>query len=267
MIQLKESKEVEVIEDSYIYDDDTYFADRKYVTNSMLKVASKQCPKEFFYYLDGETPTSEAFLIGSAFHCLVLENEEFDSRYAVAPSVDRRTKAGKEMYAEFSEQHGEKEILTSNQFNKITAMHKALSKHEGAMNLLSGGEAEKIYCWKNLIHNTLCKAKIDYINRKEGYIVDVKTMQSTDKESFVDFAEKYNIFQQAAFYLHGTGMKDFYFIAVSKNGPMSIAVYKLRQSSIDKGRTSFNISLSDYKNIINAKPSECEANFGEIVEI
>jgi len=237
MIQLKESKEVEVIEDSYIYDDDTYFADRKYVTNSMLKVASKQCPKEFFYYLDGETPTSEAFLIGSAFHCLVLENEEFDSRYAVAPSVDRRTKAGKEMYAEFSEQHGEKEILTSNQFNKITAMHKALSKHEGAMNLLSGGEAEKIYCWKNLIHNTLCKAKIDYINRKEGYIVDVKTMQSTDKESFVDFAEKYNIFQQAAFYLAGcraVGLptEKFYFLAQEKAHPYPYGVYTLSDEAI-----------------------------------
>tara|TARA_B100001059_G_scaffold63820_1_gene59756 strand:- start:22684 stop:23487 length:804 start_codon:yes stop_codon:yes gene_type:complete len=267
MIQIKGSREVEPLEDSYIYNDDTYFADRKYATNSMLKVAMKKCPKEFFYYLDGETPTSEAFLIGSAFHCLVLENEEFDGRYAVAPSVDKRTKAGKEMYAEFAEQHGEKEILTTNQYNKITAMHAALLRHEGAMNLLSGGEAEKIFFWRNIVHETLCKAKIDYINEKDGYIVDVKTMQNTDKESFVEFAEKYNIYQQAAFYLHGTGMKDFYFIAVSKNGPMSVGIYKLSRTSLDKGRISFSVGLSDYKKCINAKPSECEANYGGICEI
>lgn len=267
MIQLKTTQNIKRIEDSYIYDDDTYFADRKYVTNSMLKVAGKQCPKDFVYYLNGGTPTSEAFLIGSAFHCLVLENKEFDKRYAVAPSADRRTKAGKEMYAEFSEQHGEKEILTNSQYTKITTMYNSLSKHEFAINLLSGGEAEQIYCWEDLIHKTLCKAKIDYINKDKGYLVDVKTMQSVDIESFKEFAEKYNIFQQAAFYLHGSGMKDFYFIAVSKNGAMSVAVYKLRQSSIDKGKLSFSVALSDYKKIINAKPSEYEANFGEIVEI
>lgn len=267
MIHLKESKEVELIEDSYIYDDDTYFADRKYVTNSMLKVASKHCPKEFFNYLDGETPTNEAFLIGSALHCMVLENQEFDNRYAITPSVDKRTKAGKEIFTEFSEKNEGKDILTTSQYNKIDAMYKSILGSENSMNLLSGGEAEQIYCWKNVVHNTLCKGKIDYINKKDGYIVDVKTMQSVDIQSFTEFAEKYNVFQQAAFYLHGTGMKDFYFIAVSKNGPMSVAVYKLRQSSIDKGKVSFNIALSDYKKVINAAPSEYEANFSKIVEI
>ena len=114
-------------------------------------------------------------------------------------------------------------------------------------------------------HGHPCKSRFDWYTGEDVW--DLKTCRDASPRGFKGAINSFRYFQQAAFYLHGTGMKDFYFIAVSKNGPMSVAVYKLRQSSIDKGKVSFNIALSDYKKVINAAPSEYEANFGKIVEI
>ena len=50
---------------------------------------------EWFKYCEEhpEEKRSDAFIIGSAFHKLVLEPSGFGSEFAVAPVVDRRTKA------------------------------------------------------------------------------------------------------------------------------------------------------------------------------
>ena len=44
-----------------------------------------------------EEPTPN-MVLGSAFHKLVLEYDDFESEFAVMPNVDKRTKAGKEAY-------------------------------------------------------------------------------------------------------------------------------------------------------------------------
>ena len=44
-----------------------------------------------------------ALVMGSLFHTLVLEENEFTARYAVLPDIDRRTKEGKIIYSEFEQ--------------------------------------------------------------------------------------------------------------------------------------------------------------------
>ena len=44
------------------------------------------------YIKPEQTP---AMVFGNLLHCLVLEPEDFESTYAVAPKVDKRTKDGK----------------------------------------------------------------------------------------------------------------------------------------------------------------------------
>ena len=61
------------------------------------------CPAKYRYRKDNpddnETP---AMLFGSMVHKLILEPEDFEREYAVAPECDRRTKAGKAIFDEFA---------------------------------------------------------------------------------------------------------------------------------------------------------------------
>jgi len=57
-------------------------------------------PRAFIAYKLQERKTTAAMQMGEAVHCLVLEPEEFDKRYHVAPEVDGSTKEGKAVWAE-----------------------------------------------------------------------------------------------------------------------------------------------------------------------
>jgi exodeoxyribonuclease VIII len=52
-----------------------------------------------------------ALVMGSLFHTLVLEENEFTARYAVLPDIDRRTKEGKIIYSEFEQASGGRDLV------------------------------------------------------------------------------------------------------------------------------------------------------------
>ena len=71
-------------------------------------------------YIDGinEQVETSALVLGKALHCRVFEPAEFGKRYAIAPSVDKRTKEGKELYADFVQQSEGLTVLTREQDRK-----------------------------------------------------------------------------------------------------------------------------------------------------
>ena len=66
---------------------------RDYLSVSALK-AFNRSPNHYIQYLTGPRKASKAMAFGSALHCAVLEPDEFDSRYALAPKLEKRTPAG-----------------------------------------------------------------------------------------------------------------------------------------------------------------------------
>lgn len=58
-------------------------------------------PAYYRYVKENPKEQTLAMLLGSVFHKLVPEPETFTAEYAVCPAVDRRTKAGKEVYQAF----------------------------------------------------------------------------------------------------------------------------------------------------------------------
>ena len=75
-------------------------------------------PEKFKWFLDHPEPQSPAFAFGSMVHKLLLEPETFDEEYAVAPEVDKRTKAGKEAWAAFCASAGEKAVVSIDDYGK-----------------------------------------------------------------------------------------------------------------------------------------------------
>ena len=86
---------------------ENYYDDKEHVTNSMLSWL-KQSPAYFKSQIDKKSVPTDAMTFGSAFHCAVLEPDKFDDLYYVIPKLDKRTKAGKEEFAEHMSKAGDK---------------------------------------------------------------------------------------------------------------------------------------------------------------
>jgi exodeoxyribonuclease VIII len=259
-------REVKKLEDSYIVNDETYFADGMYVTNSMLKQLMTGSTMRLEHYINMEHKESEALLVGSAFHCYLLEPEDFDKRYVYAPKIDKRTKAGKEMYAAFLEDIGDRKAIPAHYEHSFECMYDNITRNLNANHLIQEAEGrETIHFWEDVKTGLKCKGKVD-IEGKD-YLVDIKTTsKGADLESFNKFVNDYKITQQAAFYLNGTQKKAFYFIMVELKAPFGVGIYKMSDKAIEFGNKQVESTISLYSKYINEELSS-DLNGGNIVEV
>jgi len=259
-------RKIKQLTDDYIKDDETYFADNMYVTNSMLKKLNNGSTKELEHYLNTEHKETESLLVGSAFHCYLLEPEEFDKRYVYAPKIDKRTKAGKELYAEFLETIGNRKPVPAHYEFAFECMYNNIMSNEKSKMLLNDADKrEAIHFWEDVETGLKCKGKVDA--ESKDYLVDIKTTsKGADFKSFHKFLNDYNLTQQASFYCNGTKKKNFYFIMVELKAPFGVGIYKMSDKAIEHGNNTVGTMLEFYKKYINEELIT-EYNAGEIIEI
>ena len=77
-----------------------YHSYKEAISKSRLAKMSV-CPSYFKWAETAEIKPSAEMVIGSATHKLILEPTDFDREFVVSPNFDRRTKQGKEDYADF----------------------------------------------------------------------------------------------------------------------------------------------------------------------
>lgn len=164
--------------------------------------------------------STDAFLIGSALHCSVLEPDEFDKRFAVGPKdIDRRTKTGKETWADFVERSNGKEILTMDMYKMVHKMTDSIYQNQIAHELLADTQRE-LSARVALSNGLVVQCRPDAM--KSSALIDVKTTMSIGKFASEIRGHAYPI--QAAFYWfimsslypEAYGEANFYWIAVEK---------------------------------------------------
>tara|TARA_X000001382_G_C3174225_1_gene180560 strand:- start:2369 stop:3226 length:858 start_codon:yes stop_codon:yes gene_type:complete len=242
-----ELREIKKLSDDYIIDDETYFADNMYVTNSMLKTLLTGSTYNLEHYINSEHKETESLIVGSAFHCYLLERDEFDSRYVYEPKFDKRTKAGKEAYAEFEKTLDGRKPIPEHYQQVFETIMKRLDSHDNAREMIKDApDREVIHFWEDVKTGLKCKGKVDAEGK--NYLLDIKTTsKKADMVSFQKYATDYMLAQQAAFYINGTGKKDFYFILFELKAPYNIAVYKMSDNAISYGSAYVDMTLNMYK--------------------
>lgn len=196
--------------------------------------------------------TTEAFRIGSAAHCAVLEPNEFYARYAMRPEgIDRRTKDGKAAFAQFEAENVGKVIIGSDELGDVREMAAAVNNHPLASQLLAAGKPE--LSWRVEPRGSLAlQCRTDWFNpagcelsHGRPYVADLKTVESLDSDAFRNFERAcfaFGYHRQAGFYLPliteitGAPVFDFFFIAVEKIEPFGVAVYRLSDAAIARGQ-------------------------------
>ena len=223
---------------------DNYYNDTEHISNSMLNHISIS-PEYFRFRQDNPQPATSAMKLGSAIHMNVLQPAEFHKHYAVSPKFDKRTKQGKEDFAEFSKKNMFKDIISESDFELIEQITLKTMRDNMVNRLLTSGEPEKIITWNNKHYDVNCKGMLDYY--RDGMIIDLKTTQDASYNGFMRSVRKYKYHKQAAYYMDAVKAYRFIIIAVEKTPPFSINVFELGDDMIDEGRDMYNHELEIYK--------------------
>ena len=200
-------------------------------------------PEKYKYALEHPTEPSPALTFGSAAHKFILEPGDWTSEYAIAPTVDKRTKAGKEVWELFCAENPDKTVISQEDFDTMSGMAEAIIHTPLALKLLGGkGQTEVPFFWKDKDTGEQCKVKLDRLVRlnKRFAVVDYKTAQCAQTDEFVRSMIRYGYHLQAAMYTEAV-MKckrlkyrpDFIFVVQEKKEPYSVnIVYVAADSGI-----------------------------------
>ncbi|EAV2403445.1 exodeoxyribonuclease VIII [Salmonella enterica] len=151
-----------------------------------------------------DTEKTKSLDTGTAFHCRVLEPEEFSKRFIIAPEFNRRTSAGKEEEKTFLEEcaRTRRTVLTAEEGRKIELMYQSvMALPLGQWLVESAGYAESSVYWEDPETGILCRCRPDKIIPEFHWIMDVKTTADIQRFRTAYYDYRYHV--QDAFYSDG----------------------------------------------------------------
>lgn len=217
-------------------------------------------PKHYWAnYIDPEREPrieTKAFKIGSAGHKLVLEPEEFYDEYMVLPEKIDVLHGATKIKKEYIALQNEKGLidLKRAEFESISKMAEAVSRHPEAGPMFSSGNAETSFYWIDKDTGVKCKCRPDYWIPGIA-IPDYKTTEDARPEKFAKSCGEYTYHIQAAFYSDGVQaltdeILDMPFVAHEKNSPYELRVYWIDPSHVSIGRSDYKRALEIYARCI-----------------
>jgi exodeoxyribonuclease VIII len=200
---------------------------------------------------------SAAFAMGHAVHCLALEPERFDERFAVAPKVDRRTTAGKAAWAEYLADCEGKTVLDDQDYADAVACVQALNNHPEFSVIMAQRRRVEVPFEFDLFGHRF-KAKPDAIIDSMRLILDIKTTDDASPHRWQWSAVDYGYHRQNAIYREAlrndTGeWYRFIFAVVEKPKPSTrgipptVALYELDPDTVLMGYEDTQRLVQDYK--------------------
>jgi PDDEXK-like domain of unknown function (DUF3799) len=170
-------------------------------------------------------------------------------------NLTKTTKEGKERWQKIQSELGNKETLSSNQYQVLQAMVESFQKHELANQFLENAKIEQSIYWTDPDTGILCKCRPDIL--RCNLICDLKTAQDGSPRSFQYAAFNYGYYIQAAMIqealieIKKVKVKDFLFLVIEKSAPYAISIYQLDEPSLEQGRHEFKQLLVHYKRCLD----------------
>lgn len=213
------------------------------INQSTLKRFLKQQPGE------PGTISKEAFIIGSAGHCLLLEPDRFEKTYARAPvGLSRRGKHGKRRWAEREARHPGITFLSTNIWDRLMSAREAFQALPEIGRLMVSGTPETSIFWHNSKHGLYCKGRLDWLDLRKRLIIDLKFTRGAGIESCRDQIRTFHHDLQGAWYSEGVRVlkgwtPQFIFVFVEAVKPHRITVCPLDEAELDSGKKKITTAL------------------------
>lgn len=150
-----------------------------------------ESPKYYRHKLNNPSGWTKDLIIGSAYHCQLLEDEPFSDLFYLSKTQPQDPKLDEKGRLPLSEANNE----------LILQMRKEFYAHKNAPRLIQGYR-ELSFFWTDPQTGILCKCKPDCV-LKSGMIVDLKTAADVSESSLSKaiFERRYNV--QGAFFIDG----------------------------------------------------------------
>jgi hypothetical protein len=190
--------------------------------------------------------------LGTALHTHVLELDSWDKDIAVSPfGIDRRTKAGKEMWAAFEADSKGKTLITSDDAEQVMAMGRAVHSHPAAAMLLNlPGKAETSHFYFDPVLGLELKCRPDWLTNDGKIVVDLKTTDDASPRGFAKSISQWRYWVQAGFYVNvlegATGIRpeQFIFLLCGEKGTLRRFCFSSR-SGDDRARVASSMRELD----------------------
>lgn len=200
-------------------------------------------------------PTAN-MLLGTVVHTLVLESDKFDDEYAIAPTFDRRTKAGKAAAEEFAAANAHKTVISDGIKNQAQMMADSILRHPVARLIrLPNIIAEASIFYKDTATGLDCRIRPDFHLPpcevfQHGLIVDLKTTDNASYHAFNRTIANFGYHISAAMYndgfmqLYGTTEPPaFIWLIGERDAPYAAIAYQPDFETLQKGDDAKNDAL------------------------
>lgn len=241
-----------------------YHEDKSAISKSRLEKLSV-CPK-YFKWCEGNPPAKTPdFILGSAFHKLVLEPETFKDEFAVIPEgLDRRTAQGKQAYADFEAEAVGKQVISLEQYTQISKMKDEVYSNQRAVECLIGEHEQSMYGVDEPTGELIktrpdCYRLIEYTNEdgeliRKLVITDLKSCRSIKYDALCRDVVNYGYDMQAYMYCYNASqifdipMEDisFMFIFVEKSEPYLSLALECDEFVFRRGEAQYRNYISLY---------------------
>jgi len=210
----------------------------------------------FHYWYEKESGQAKprtatpAMVLGELVHTLCLEPEFYDERFAVAPKVDKRTKAGKEAWFAFDGAIGDATAIKSEDYEIAQAMASSFRADKVCSTLITGAKFENSIFFTHEATGLQCKSRPDVLIG--DMVGDLKTTASAGMRDFQTSCHKFGYFLQAAMLKAalksiGLDMSMFVFLCVEKDSPYAVASYPLSLEALEYGSNLFDTLMFKLK--------------------
>jgi PDDEXK-like domain of unknown function (DUF3799) len=206
------------------------------------------CPAYYKFKQTQEWKPSRAMELGTLAHSHILEGRV---EYALGPSVDRRTTAGKDTWKKFCEDNIGKTVVNAEEHAQL------LGVYDSAKKML---DRFPVADWDWLVESSMfwerdgvvCKGRPDLIALLDDKytIVDLKTTTGIQYWDSKFFSLRYNV--QAEWYCRGAdavlGQKtQFAFLVVDFDAPHLCQIVQMDDALMQKTTTLVNAELAKFR--------------------
>lgn len=209
----------------------------------------KRSPKSFIDYKLQPKEQTDAMLLGSVVHCLVLEPGEFDKRYITDEQIIEEVGGAKPRATnKYKEWKASQDLIViSSDFYKAgKAMADAVLNNPAAMWVLDQTSSRELMIeWD---HEGL--AFIGFKDADGDVVADLKICADAEPKKFQrDVVNMGYYLQGGAYTIANQELKPYYLIAVDRN--LGVSVHELTEDLIECGMNEFTKLCREFNECLN----------------